>query len=427
MRRFISLLLTAALLLALLPGCQEDAVFEPSSELSSEPSPETEIKWTAANLSEIAFQLSGFEATDEFEHLYIDHDRERLSTYLENAYKLQGAELLWEDGAVSRGVGASAFEIAVVRMENEGAAVRAATAFMNYISTRQGDFSGYAPAEADMVANGEILQVGPYAALFICPNPVEASAAVEAALKGDSLPEPSEAGGEPSNSGGEPSEAVVPTEAVRPGFDPAYPDRVAFTQPNKDDMSLYDTTSIRAAWGARDPSGLSSYDRDIYAAAEAVLDLVVDEGMSDLEKETALYGWVVDNVNYDWTHQDIMVSTPRESFTPYGGLVNRTAVCLGYATTFQLLCDLAGVECITVVGAAFQSEEDHAWNMVRLDGNWYCVDVTWDANYREQSGFGWPEEFWNHFNITSDEMAADNHQWDYANTPEAVTQGNGRS
>lgn len=415
MRRICSLLLSAALLLSMLPACQEGAVFEPPSE----PLPEAEIKWTASNLSEIAFQLSGFEATDEFEHLYIDHDRERLSTYLENAYKLQGAELLWEDGAVSRGVGASAFEIAVVRMEDEGAAVRAATAFMNYISSRQGDFAGYAPAEADMVANGEILQVGPYAALFICPNPGEASAAVEAALKGNPLPEPSETGGEPS-------EAVVSTEQVRPGFDADYPDRYEFVQPNKDDMSLYDTAAIRAAWETGDTSGLSDYDRDIYTAAEKALNKVLKGSESDLEKEIAIYGWVVDNVDYDWTHQDIMASTPRESFTPYGGLVNHTAVCLGYATTFQLLCDLAGVECITVVGAAFRSQEDHGWNMVRLDGNWYCVDVTWDANYREQGVSEGGEQDWSFFNVTSDDMAASNHQWDYVNTPEAVTGGNGR-
>ena len=148
--------------------------------------------------------------------------------------------------------------------------------------------------------------------------------------------------------------------------------------------------------------------------------------MSGLEKETAIYGWVVHNVDYDWTHQNIMVPTPRESFTPYGGLVNHTAVCLGYAMTFQLLCDLAEVECITVVGAAFNSEEDHAWNMVRLNGKWYCVDVTWDANARENGGHGQPKD-WDYFNVTSEDMANSDHQWDYANIPEATAEDRGRA
>ena len=200
--------------------------------------------------------------------------------------------------------------------------------------------------------------------------------------------------------------------------DPNFPDRCAFTPPNKDDMSLYDTSAIRAAWEKDDPSELSRDDRKTYDAAKKVLKKVLKDGMSDYEKEFAIYNWVVNNVNYDWTHQDIRKGTPRVSFQPYGGLVNRKAVCLGYATTFQLLCDLAGVECITVPGAAFASQEDHGWNMVRLNGEWYCVDATWDANAREQAGRGKPED-WRYFNVTSQDMADSDHQWDYANTPEA--------
>lgn len=212
-----------------------------------------------------------------------------------------------------------------------------------------------------------------------------------------------------------------------PGYepDPAYPDRAEFNPPNEEDMSLYDTAAIRAAWEKGDPAGLSDYDKDIYSAAEKVLDKLLKGGMGALEKETAIYEWIVNEVDYDWTHQDVMAETPRESYTPYGGLVDQRAVCLGYAATFQLLCDLAGVECITVVGATFSGSGDHAWNMVRLDGNWYCVDVTWDANYREQGTSSGREKDWDYFNLTSDEMAK-GHQWDYANTPEAVTQGKGR-
>ena len=42
-------------------------------------------------------------------------------------------------------------------MEDSKAAVQAASALMSYIFARQGDFAGYAPAEADMVAKGSIL------------------------------------------------------------------------------------------------------------------------------------------------------------------------------------------------------------------------------------------------------------------------------
>ncbi|MBD5098751.1 MAG: DUF4358 domain-containing protein [Clostridiales bacterium] len=401
MKRAVSLLLSAALLLGLLSACREPA---PAGS-----SPARKTDWTAANLCEIAFQFSGFEESNEFEHLYINHDRERLAVYIENAY---GLEEPWEDAAVSRATGASAFEVAVLRMADSDSAVRAATALMSYTFTRQGDFAGYAPAEADMVANGGILQEGPFVALFICPDPDGARAAVEAALNGRT-PEPAASTGTP---------APEPTVEA----DPTYGSRVEYVQPGEDDMSLYDTSAIRSAWEKGDPAGLSEYDRDIYDQAKQVLDKVLKNGMNDYEKEVAVYSWIVQNVNYDWTHQDRMAVTPRESFTPYGGLVNHTAVCLGYAATFQLLMDLAGVECITVVGAAHRSSSDHGWNMVRLGGNWYCVDVTWDANMREMTGYG-RQENWGYFNVTSDYMANSDHQWDYVNIPEAVTEGNGRA
>ena len=126
-------------------------------------------------------------------------------------------------------------------------------------------------------------------------------------------------------------------------------------------------------------------------------------------------------MTYDWTHKDVMIITPRESYTPYGGLVSHTAVCLGFATSFQLLMDLSGVECITVVGAAYDSTGDHAWNMVRLNGNWYCVDVTWDEGLNSAD----PSR-WRYFNVTSEFMAKTDHQWDYVNTPEATATDRGQ-
>lgn len=411
MKKIVSLLLAAALLLALLPACQGPTAGPvPSDAFSEEPLD----RLTALEVVNAVFPRCGFDKVSaDVEYLTTDDDNvEFLTAYLENAYGLSAGE--WEDAAVIRATGASAFELAVLRMVDEDAAVQAAAKLMSYIFARQGDFAGYAPAEADMAANGSINQQGPFAALFICPDTALADATFETTVNGTPL-----LAGQP---GVEVSEAV-PNGSVPPGYVATYPNRNDYIPPNGDDMSLYDTTAIRAAWNTDDASSLSDYDRKIYNAAKKVLNKVLRDGMSDLEKETAVYRWVVDNVNYDWTHQDIMVDTPRESFTPYGGLVNHTAVCLGYATTFQLLMDLAGVKCITVVGAAFQSSEDHGWNMVQLDGNWYCVDVTWDANYREQ-GVSSPGE-WDFFNVTSDTMTASNHQWDYANTPEAVTEGNG--
>lgn len=538
-------LLACALLLGLPGGC---------SAVGPTPAPShaAVLDCAVSDLVSMAFEYCGREDMDGLETINAGMDREGLAAYIENAY---GLEEPWEDAAVIRATGASAFEIAVLHMADENAAARAASGLTDYIAARQGDFTGYAPAEADMAANGSVLQEGAYAALFICPDPDGAYEAVEAALNGQSVPGPGpenseepiadvkglrdflvsdrgmdgaelekldDSDPEALNAYMEDAYGLAPDQweecaiargtgdsafevaVVRvledwdrisaverafndyldareaqfdsaaeqakllhraiaaeageyvvllacedaeqtagtfadaagtmgygyssryrfPDTDPNFPNRCAFTPPNEDDMSIYDTSAIRAAWEKDNPSGLSDYDRDIYDAAKKVLDQVLEDGMSDYEKEKAVYGWMVGNVDYDWTHQNAMKETPRESFTPYGGLVNQLAICLGYATSFQLLMDLAGVECITVVGAAHGSMSDHGWNMVRLNGEWYCVDVTWDANARESVGLGLKN--WQYFNITSDEMADSNHQWDYANIPEATAQDRGR-
>ena len=182
MKRNLSLLLCVALLLTLLSACRE-----PASESTSTVSPAVaEIAWTVGELADMAFENSGYE-DDNLEFLNAVFDRETIAFYIENVYGFQEP---WEDAAVTRATGVSAFEIAVLRMEDSTNAARAVTALENYIADRQGDFVGYAPAEADMVANGRIIQDGPFVALFICPDTDGASEVVAQALKGEILPEP---------------------------------------------------------------------------------------------------------------------------------------------------------------------------------------------------------------------------------------------
>lgn len=170
MKRVVSVLIAAALLLGLLSACQKA---QPAAAVSSD--------WTVSELANLAFEHCGQESRDGLEGINAEMDQEWMAAYIENAYGFQGS---WEDAAVIRATGASAFEIAVLRLEDEDLAVLAASSLMSYIFSRQGDFAGYAPAEADMAACGGIIQIGPYAGLFICPDPDEACNAVTLALKG---------------------------------------------------------------------------------------------------------------------------------------------------------------------------------------------------------------------------------------------------
>lgn len=339
-------------------------------------------------------------------------DPEKLKSIATEEYML--ADNLWEEAAVARGTGGSVFEIAVLRAaEGQDAWELCHVLVQDYLDVKEN--STHFPAQAELLSKATAANPSDtdFVILAVCGKPD--GVAVEAMqLLGARGYVSSQRHFNDSNA----SKPVADP-------DPNYPNRIKFVDPGKEDMSIYDTSAIRAAWEQGDPAGLSGKDRAVYDAAETVLGEIIQDGMTDLEKETAIYYWVVHNVNYGWQHMDVMAELSRAAYEPYGGLVDREAVCLGYAATFQMLCDLAGVECITIAGACFSSEEHHAWNMVRLNGEWYCVDVTWDSNFREQSESEWPAEYWNYFNVTSDEMAK-SHQWDYANTPEATAEDRGQ-
>ena len=68
--------------------------------------------------------------------------------------------------------------------------------------------------------------------------------------------------------------------------------------------------------------------------------------------------------------------------TSYGALVDRQAVCAGYAAAYQLLLQRSGICAFTVSGNAIDSSGTsipHAWTMIMIeDGVCVYTDVTWD-------------------------------------------------
>lgn len=65
----------------------------------------------------------------------------------------------------------------------------------------------------------------------------------------------------------------------------------------------------------------------------------------------------------------------------YGALVEKKVVCEGYAKAYKYILDSLDIECILVNGTAKNSSgqtESHMWNYIKLNDNWYGVDVTWD-------------------------------------------------
>ena len=112
------------------------------------------------------------------------------------------------------------------------------------------------------------------------------------------------------------------------------------------------------------------------AQIEQVKNQIVQSKTGNIYEDIKMvHDYLVDNINYE-------SSLSKENiYNIYGALVNRECVCEGYARAFKYLLDELDIPCVMVIGTATNSQgetENHAWNYVQLNGNWYAVDSTWD-------------------------------------------------
>ncbi|HDR4604051.1 S-layer homology domain-containing protein [Bacillus cereus] len=139
--------------------------------------------------------------------------------------------------------------------------------------------------------------------------------------------------------------------------------------------------------------------------AKAIVSSITQAGMDDHEKVKAIHDYVVKHVSYD---------TSYKAYTAYEALVNRSAVCQGYALlTYQLLKE-AGIENHFVVGTG--DGQPHAWNLVKIENKWYHLDTTFDDPVPDEQG----RVTYSYFNL-SDEQIARNHEWNRGDYPQATT------
>ena len=63
------------------------------------------------------------------------------------------------------------------------------------------------------------------------------------------------------------------------------------------------------------------------------------------------------------------------------GVLTRRTVCAGFAVIFKELANRNGIDCKYVSGLAFSVSGEwrggHAWNLIRIDGVIYPLDITW--------------------------------------------------
>ena len=116
------------------------------------------------------------------------------------------------------------------------------------------------------------------------------------------------------------------------------------------------------------------------AKGDMIVSSIITANMNAYDRVKAIHDYLVKNVDYDYNGLKTGNLQP-SVYTAEGALCNGLAVCQGYAEAFELLCAKAGVKAQMVYGDAGNSTDgwqSHAWNVVRIDGEWYQIDCTWD-------------------------------------------------
>lgn len=102
----------------------------------------------------------------------------------------------------------------------------------------------------------------------------------------------------------------------------------------------------------------------------------IPSGASDFDKVLYLHDYLVQNYAYD--HEGAYGTPIRDA---YHFFQTGRGVCQAYMLAMIALCEEVGIPCLPVTSDAME----HAWNLVKLDGTWYHVDVTWDDAGGEES------------------------------------------
>lgn len=141
---------------------------------------------------------------------------------------------------------------------------------------------------------------------------------------------------------------------------------------NDDSTSLFLSYSVQP--DNSDPDRLKKAKEKFNKTVDKIID-GAPKNATDYELEIYANDYLVENCVYDKEAAETEDIAGHEN-DAYGALVENKAVCEGYSRAFQLLCNRLGIDCISVSGTA--DGEPHGWNNIKLDGEWYEVDVTWN-------------------------------------------------
>ena len=135
----------------------------------------------------------------------------------------------------------------------------------------------------------------------------------------------------------------------------------------------------------------------------------VNDAMSDEQKALAIHDYLIYEYEYDYDNYTTE-TIPEDSYRSGGLLMNRTGVCQAYAYAFYYLMSKFDIECYVTASDTM----NHAWNIVKIQDDYYHVDCTYDDPVTDRLG----QVGHNYFLLSDSAMQDENHQhsgWDLTN------------
>lgn len=122
---------------------------------------------------------------------------------------------------------------------------------------------------------------------------------------------------------------------------------------------------------------------------DQILDEIITEYMSDVDKVKAITCYLIETSNWEDPMAYDAWIVLHENYAPEATYLERKAssilqfgygYCDDFAAAAAVLLEGAGIEVKYIPGLAYSSGRlmDHAWNLVKIDGSWYHLDTTYE-------------------------------------------------
>jgi transglutaminase-like putative cysteine protease len=122
---------------------------------------------------------------------------------------------------------------------------------------------------------------------------------------------------------------------------------------------------ISATLNFKFKGNIEPYKNIFYKCSDSVLEKAMKLN-SDIDKVKFIHDLLINICSYESNEYDQ---------TAYSVIVMGKSVCAGYSRAFQYYMQRLGIPCALLIGDA---GGPHAWNLVKINGEYYAMDVTWD-------------------------------------------------